>query len=109
MMRACAMSALILVVAMPGRSTAADDVPALLVEKRCNACHEQSAKLIGPPYVAVAARHQANKAEMVEVLARKIVLGGGGAWGLVPMVPNEHVTLDQARAMARWILELKPQ
>lgn len=40
------------------------------------------------------------------VLARKIVLGGGGSWGLVPMVPNEHVTLDEARAMAEWILAL---
>ena len=43
---------------------------------------------------------------MLEVLARKIVHGGGGNWGLVPMVPNEHVTLEDARAMAAWILAL---
>ena len=86
----------------------AADVPALLAAKRCNACHDANVTLIGPPYVAIAARHRSNKEDIVEVLARKIVLGGGGTWGLVPMVPNEHVSLDEARAMARWILEVQP-
>jgi cytochrome c551/c552 len=81
------------------------DVSELLVQKRCNACHEHSSALLGPPWVAVAARHQQNKDVMIEVLARKIVMGGGGTWGLVPMVPNEHVTMEEAREMARWILE----
>lgn len=89
-------------------ASASDDAAALLTAKRCNACHEMNAMLIGPPYVAIAARHAAQKDAMVEVLARKIVLGGGGNWGVVPMVPNEHVTLDQARAMAQWILEARP-
>lgn len=89
-------------------SVRADDVPKLLVAKRCNACHEVDTMLIGPPYIAIATRHSLNKEAMVEVLARKIVLGGGGNWGVVPMVPNEHVTLEEARAMAKWILELKP-
>jgi cytochrome c len=108
MIRARVISALILAAAVPALSAAADDVPALLVQKRCNACHSQNAPLIGPAYVAVAARHRANKTEIVEVLARKIVMGGGGTWGLIPMVPNEHVTLDEARLMAQWILTLNP-
>jgi cytochrome c len=86
---------------------AADNLSALLIEKRCNACHEMNSVLIGPPYVAIATRHTAEKDSMIEVLARKIVLGGGGNWGVVPMVPNEHVTLDEARAMAKWILEVE--
>jgi cytochrome c len=85
---------------------AADVVP-LLTAKRCNACHDMKATLIGPPYAAIAVRHRANKENMVEVLARKIVLGGGGNWGIVPMVPNEHVSIDEARAMAKWILEIQ--
>jgi cytochrome c len=84
----------------------AADVPALMAAKRCNACHDTKAALIGPPYVAIAVRHRANPDDMVEVLARKIVLGGGGSWGPVPMVPNEHVSLDEARAMAKWILDV---
>ncbi len=83
----------------------ANDAAALLTQKRCDACHDVTATRLGPPYVAIALRHRADKENMVEVLARKIVLGGGGNWGVVPMVPNEHVTLDEARAMAKWILE----
>jgi len=82
------------------------DVSALVAEKRCGACHELTRMLIGPPYRAIAARHAAQKEVMVEVLARKIIVGGAGNWGVVPMVPNEHVTLEEARAISRWILEL---
>jgi cytochrome c len=84
------------------------DIPTLLKEKRCVGCHDTSAARIGPPFVAVAMRHRANKGLMVEVLAHKIVVGGGGSWGLVPMVPNEHVSLEEARAIAEWIFTLNP-
>ena len=86
----------------------AADVSDLLIEKRCNACHEANATLIGPPYLAIAARHRGEGEDVVEALARKIVLGGGGTWGVVPMVPNEHVTLAEARTMVRWILAINP-
>jgi cytochrome c len=96
--------------ALGGAQTAfGADVPTLITQKRCDACHDLTAARIGPPYVAIALRHRADKEDMVEVLARKIVLGGGGNWGVVPMVPNEHVTLDEARAMAKWILERPAQ
>jgi cytochrome c len=90
-------------------SAFAADVTALMTQKRCDACHDLKATRIGPPFVAIALRHRADKENMVEVLARKIVLGGGGNWGVVPMVPNEHVSLDEARAMARWILDRPAQ
>ncbi len=83
----------------------AADVAVLMAQKHCDACHDVSATRIGPPFAAIAVRHRADKENMVEVLARKIVLGGGGNWGVVPMVPNEHVSLDEARAMAKWILD----
>jgi cytochrome c551/c552 len=46
---------------------------------------------------------------MAEVLAQKIISGGGGNWGLVPMVPAPHVTLEEARLMAGWILDFVPR
>jgi len=85
---------------------AQDAGESLVAEARCNACHLLAEPLLGPPYVAIAARHAAQKDVMVDVLARKIVHGGGGNWGVVPMVPNQWVTMDQAREMARWILSL---
>ena len=79
---------------------------ALASAKRCNACHTVDEALLGPPYRAIAARHAGDRDLKVEVLAQKIVHGGGGNWGVVPMVPNEHVSLDEARTIAAWILSL---
>jgi cytochrome c len=73
---------------------------------RCGACHLMSEPLLGPPWVAIAARHAARKEVMVDVLAHKIVHGGGGNWGIVPMVPNQWVSIDEARVIAQWILNL---
>lgn len=75
--------------------------------ERCNACHAMDKKLIGPPFLAIAARHaNENKKLLVDVLAQKIILGGAGDWGVVPMVPNEHVSMQNARRLAAWILSL---
>ena len=82
--------------------------PELADRHRCAACHEMDKPLLGPPYRAIAARYQADAAAMTDVLARKILLGGGGNWGVVPMVPNEHVGEADARALADWILLQKP-
>jgi len=78
----------------------------LVKAARCDACHTMSEPLLGPPYIAIAARHAAQKDTMVDVLARKIVYGGGGNWGVVPMVPNQWVSIEDARVMAEWILSL---
>ena len=83
------------------------DAEKLVVEKRCDGCHAVDRPLLGPPYNAIAARHATNEKVMVDVLAQKIIEGGGGNWGLVPMVPNEHVSIEEARAIARWILSLQ--
>ena len=85
------------------------DVPSLLQQRRCVACHEMSSPLIGPPYIAIAARHAADGAAAAEVLAHKIVLGGGGGWGSVPMPPSQQVSPDEARSIASWILMQAPQ
>jgi cytochrome c len=82
--------------------------PELVDRHRCNACHELDKPLIGPPFRAIAARYQTEVGAMTEVLSRKILLGGGGNWGVVPMVPNEHVGEADARSLASWILAQKP-
>ncbi|MBF8269816.1 MAG: cytochrome C [Gammaproteobacteria bacterium] len=84
---------------------ARDDGEKLVEQARCYMCHQLQETLLGPPYVAIAVRHAAHKDVMVEVLAHKIVHGGGGNWGLVPMVPNQWVSLEEARVMAAWILK----
>ena len=80
----------------------------LTQEKRCYACHHMTQTLIGPPYNAIAARHngKTEKDMVARALARKIILGGGGSWGVIPMFPNEHVSEDEAIEISNWILGL---
>jgi cytochrome c551/c552 len=65
-------------------------------------------QLIGPPLLAVAARYgaAADRQRSIEVLAEKIRLGGGGNWGVVPMVPND-LSVDEARLLVSLILALE--
>jgi cytochrome c len=117
--RAAVVGALLLAFALPERGTDAhvvmqrpghleqDDVPAFVVQARCVACHEEREARIGPPYFAIALRYAKADDTTVELLAQKIVSGGSGNWGQVPMVANPQVTLDQAREVVRWILARK--
>lgn len=86
----------------------AQEAETLVSETMCYACHQMAEASLGPPWQAIAARHAANKDVMTDVLAGKIIRGGGGNWGNVPMVPNQRVNEDQARIMAEWILEQTP-
>jgi cytochrome c len=89
---------------LPATSKAQDDGEALATAKLCNACHQMDAPSLGPSWQAIASRHSARSEVMVDVLAGKIIRGGGGNWGLVPMVPNQRVDEIEARILAQWIL-----
>ncbi len=82
------------------------DGAALVQERYCYGCHNLTETLIGPSYQSIATLHRARNDIMVEILANKIIVGGAGNWGVVPMVPNEHVSMEEARIIADWILNL---
>jgi cytochrome c len=91
----------------PNVQATGEDGAALVQQHRCYGCHALTENLLGPSYQAISTRHAARKDVMVEILTSKIIVGGAGNWGVVPMVPSEHVSLDEARIMARWILNLE--
>ncbi len=74
----------------------------------CNACHAADETRIGPAYRTVALRYKGPSADNVDWLANKILNGGAGSWGNVPMIKNPAVPPDEAKAIARWILSLGP-
>lgn len=80
--------------------------PAIFKENRCHSCHSVDKFLIGPNYKAISLRHAANKELAREALITKTLHGGGGNWGLAVMVPNEHVSREDAETMIDWILNL---
>jgi cytochrome c len=74
----------------------------------CTTCHKISEKNIGPAYTDVAKKYEATDAN-IDTLANKVIKGGSGNWGTVPMTPHPAVSLDSAKEMVRYILSLKNQ
>ena len=72
----------------------------------CNACHEVDEFRIGPAYRDISLRYSGEPESRTQWLAEKIVHGGAGNWGLVPMISNPDVTPEEARAVASWIMAL---
>jgi cytochrome c len=91
--------------------TAATTLPAmadlaLAQSKNCMACHAVENKVVGPAYKDVAAKYKADKTA-VDKLAAKIIKGGSGVWGPVPMPANAQVNEAEAKKLAAWVLTLK--
>jgi cytochrome c len=78
----------------------------LAQKKNCMACHAADKKLIGPAYKDVAAKYAGQK-DAADKLAQKIVKGGSGVWGAVPMPANPQVTEAEAKQLAAWVLTTK--
>jgi cytochrome c len=74
--------------------------------KNCLACHAVDHKVVGPAYKDVAAKYAGDKGA-VDKLAQKIMKGGSGVWGPVPMPANTQVNEAEAKKLAAWVLTLK--
>jgi cytochrome c len=79
---------------------------ALAQAKNCLACHAVDHKVVGPAYKDVAAKYAGDKGA-VDKLAQKIMKGGSGVWGPVPMPANTQVNEAEAKKLAAWVLSLK--
>ena len=79
---------------------------ALATAKNCMACHAVDKKLVGPSYKDVAAKY-AGQQDAVEKLSAKVIKGGSGVWGPIPMPANAQVTSDEAKKLVAWILTQK--
>lgn len=88
-----------------GAAQAADET-ALATSKGCMACHQVGAKVVGPAYKDVAKKYTAKDTDK---LVKKVLEGGSGAWGTVPMPANKATGLTEADAkkLVGWILSLK--
>jgi cytochrome c len=78
----------------------------LAQSKNCMSCHRIDSKLVGPAYKDVAAKY-AGQADAAERLVQKVMKGGSGVWGPVPMPANPQVNEAEARQLVQWILGLK--
>lgn len=79
---------------------------ALAAAKNCMGCHAIDKKILGPAYKDVATKYKGDK-NAPDKLAAKIVAGGAGSWGVVPMPANPQVNEGDAKKLAAWVLGLK--
>jgi S-disulfanyl-L-cysteine oxidoreductase SoxD len=87
-------------------AAAAEPAPMALAQKHnCTACHAPDTKLLGPSFREIAARH-GGRPDAQQYLAAKIVGGGQGVWGNVPM-PAQSVPQADAAVLAQWLAQWK--
>ena len=93
-------------VALAGGANAADaaKAKALAQSKNCLACHAVDKKLVGPAYTEISKKYKGNK-DAEGMLIKKVINGGGGVWGTIPMPPNP-VKEDESKILVDWILSL---
>lgn len=78
----------------------------LVGKSDCFTCHKVTEQAVGPAYQAVADRYE-NTPEVINTLAEKIIAGGAGNWGQVPMTPHPQMSKEDAVAMVKYVLSLK--
>lgn len=72
----------------------------------CLGCHKEDVKLVGPAYIAVAEKYPDTEAN-IAMLANRVIKGGSGHWGEIPMSPHPNLSETDAREMTKYILSLK--
>ena len=78
---------------------------ALVKASDCKTCHHATNKIIGPSHTDVAKKYEFTQAN-VTLLAGKIISGGTGVWGQIPMTPHPDISQIDAEKMARYVLSL---
>jgi cytochrome c len=71
----------------------------------CLSCHAEFTASAGPAYRDVALKYR-NDPEAPKKLTSKILQGGAGVWGQIPMPPHPAHTETEVRGMVDWILSL---
>ncbi|SIT20611.1 cytochrome c [Filimonas lacunae] len=76
----------------------------LMAQSDCLSCHKVREKLVGPSYEEISKKYTTAD---IDTLASKIIKGGQGSFGQVPMTPHPALSTDDAKAMVKYILSIK--
>jgi cytochrome c len=79
---------------------------ALISQSDCLTCHKVSEKLTGPAYQDVANKY-AGSDTAIAYLTAKVIKGGKGVWGAIPMTPHPLLAEADVQQMVKYILLLK--
>jgi cytochrome c len=90
---------------MVAGSALAADMPDLAKKNSCVACHAIDKKLVGPAWQAVADKYKGDATAKAK-LVTKIMKGGGGVWGAMPMPATPKISEADAGTLADFVLGL---
>lgn len=90
------------VVSEPAKSNLSGDQ--IMETLDCSGCHAVNERMIGPSYKEIAGKYSEKD---MELLASKIIEGGSGVWGSVPMAAHPQVSKEDAKKMVEYILSQK--
>ncbi len=97
--------------AAPGSTIPGQKALELIGASDCTTCHKlnqsSDGPAIGPAYNQVAAKYSPAADTTVDRLVKKIISGGSGVWGTIPMTPHPSLPEGDIREMVKYILTLK--
>lgn len=87
-----------------------EDAKAYLLAKQnaCLGCHAINKKVVGPSFQDVAKKY-AHNPNAPAFLKNKILKGGSGSWGVVPMPGNNKLSDADTSLLVTWIMRGAPQ
>lgn len=77
---------------------------ALMANTDCKTCHKPDVKLVGPSFKDIANKYTLD--DTIK-LAGKVMNGGSGSWGDVPMIAHPGINEADAKEMIKYILAQK--
>ena len=80
----------------------------LIAKSDCLTCHKLREASVGPAYGLVAGKYEDTEANR-EMLAGKIIAGGSGVWGQIPMAAHPNLSKEDAISMVKYIMLLKEE
>lgn len=77
----------------------------LMAAADCNTCHKADVKVVGPALKDIAAKYPPTDAN-INTLADKVIKGGKGNWGDIPMAAHPALSVNDAKEMVKYVLSL---
>ncbi|MBS1660169.1 MAG: c-type cytochrome [Bacteroidetes bacterium] len=95
----------------PTTTASSDKGLELIGGSDCTTCHriakDGPGATIGPAYSEVAAKYAPAADTTVNRLVKKIISGGSGVWGTIPMTPHPALKEEDAKTIVAYIMTLK--
>ena len=68
----------------------------------CAACHAANTRMVGPSWAEIGQKYS-GQSDAQAYLEQKIVQGGVGVWGQIPMPAQPNVPAEQVSRIAQWL------